>query len=157
MHRHLGLEQTPDSWEDILEIDTHEDESPMNVPVTHKSNLRYWDKFKVWALPALRHKIAILGTSNLSRIATIPDADVTVHSFPGAHIAHLESLLKNYSHDAAPEVILIAIGVNDRANHLSSSITNMRRLKEAAMKTFPNSKVYISRMIFSDSTCGSRE
>ena len=59
-------------------------------PVYHRT-----DDKSTWNLPAVEKPILIIGASNLNRI-TNNDPEVEIHSFPGAKLAHMKTIVDEY-------------------------------------------------------------
>ncbi|ESP01479.1 hypothetical protein LOTGIDRAFT_172648 [Lottia gigantea] len=60
----------------------------------------------LWKLPALKKSTLIIGSSNLNRI-TKTSSDTEIHSYPGAQIHHIQSILESYDHDPKPTTIIL--------------------------------------------------
>ncbi|ESO90772.1 hypothetical protein LOTGIDRAFT_163654 [Lottia gigantea] len=84
------------------------------VPITPSTTIisatkPYYHQTKdksLWKLPALKKSTLIIGTSNLNRI-TKTSSDTEIHSYPGAQIHQIQSILESYDHDPKPTTIIL--------------------------------------------------
>ncbi|ESP04105.1 hypothetical protein LOTGIDRAFT_171076 [Lottia gigantea] len=84
------------------------------VPITPSTTIisatkPYYHQTKdksLWKLPALKKSTLIIGSSNLNRI-TKTSSDTEIHSYPGAQIHHIQSILESYDHDPKPTTIIL--------------------------------------------------
>ncbi|ESO93167.1 hypothetical protein LOTGIDRAFT_175602 [Lottia gigantea] len=96
------------------------------VPITPSTTIisatkPYYHQTKdksLWKLPALQKSTLISGSSNLNRI-TKTSSDTEIHSYPGAQIHHIQSILESYDHDPKPTTITLHV-----ANLIFISIFN---------------------------------
>ncbi|ESO91904.1 hypothetical protein LOTGIDRAFT_163264 [Lottia gigantea] len=72
----------------------------------------------LWKLPALKKSTLIIGSSNLNRI-TKTSSDTEIHSYPGAQIHHIQSILESYDHDPKPTTIILHIRIRTEENPIS--------------------------------------
>lgn len=106
-----------------------------------------------WCFPEIREKILILGTSNLSSITESPLPNIQIESYPGARVLHFSTLLdkaeKNRKFE--PEHVIISVGMNDKNNNPNTTtIPNLGKLLAKAKSVFPNSKIYMPQVTYSD-------
>ena len=93
-----------------------------------------------WKLPSLQKSTLIIGSSNLNRI-TKATSDTEIHSYPGAQIHHIQSILESYDQDPKPTTVILHVGLNNRDQPAKTSFDQAQKLIAAANKTFPNSKI----------------
>uniref|UniRef100_A0A1X7SHU7 SGNH hydrolase-type esterase domain-containing protein n=1 Tax=Amphimedon queenslandica TaxID=400682 RepID=A0A1X7SHU7_AMPQE len=118
------------------------------VPITPSTTIisatkPYYHQTKdksLWKLPALKKSTLIIGSSNLNRI-TKTSSDTEIHSYPGAQIHHIQSILESYDHDPKPTTIILHVGLNNRDQIPKTSFNQAQKLIATANKTFPNSKI----------------
>ena len=110
------------------------------------------DKNK-WAAPQFQSKVAILGDSNLSRISETPQEveSIQIDSFPGAKLLHLTHIINTQTtNKQAPDTLILNIGINNRDNKPQTHRFNLRNLAKSASHRFPNTKIYIPQVNYSD-------
>ncbi|ESO92689.1 hypothetical protein LOTGIDRAFT_175670 [Lottia gigantea] len=96
------------------------------VPITPSTTIisatkPYYHQTKdksLWKLPALMKSTIIIGSSNLNRI-TKTSSDTEIHSYPGAQIHHIQSILESYDHDPKPTTIILHIRIRTEENPIS--------------------------------------
>ena len=103
-----------------------------------------------WELPPLTKPVVLLGASNLSRITHSPLRNIQVHSYPGAKFSHLTKMFTKYNRPAQPKSIFISVGLNNRSNQpTGTSVPQLRQMVNACSKTFPQSKIFLSKINYS--------
>lgn len=120
------------------------------VPSIHRSTKC---KKSSWKLPIITKRVVILGDSNVSRITESKERDIQVDSYPGAKIRNLEQMMMHPAETDGthPEIVILSVGINDRANKPSvTTIPNLRRMAARAGKCFPHSIIAIPEINFSD-------
>lgn len=92
-----------------------------------------------------------MGTSNLSNISETPTKDIQIESFPGAQIRHMDHLIKNFQFKSKPKTLILDIGINDRRNSFDgTTLANLRRMTKTISNSFPETKIYIPIVQFSE-------
>ncbi|ESO92317.1 hypothetical protein LOTGIDRAFT_162620 [Lottia gigantea] len=96
------------------------------VPITPSTTIisatkPYYHQTKdksLWKLPALKKSTLIIGSSNLNRI-TKTSSDTEIHSYPGAQIHHIQSILESYDHNPKPTTIILHVRIRTKENPIS--------------------------------------
>ncbi|ESO91802.1 hypothetical protein LOTGIDRAFT_163162 [Lottia gigantea] len=99
------------------------------VPITPSTTIisatkPYYHQTKdksLWKLPALKKSTSIIGSSNLNR-NTKTSSDTEIHSYPGAQIHHIQSILESYDHDPKPTTIILHIRIRTEENPISTPL-----------------------------------
>ena len=120
------------------------------IPNRHQNTIR---KNQEWCFPEIREKILIMGTSNLASITESPLPNVQIESYPGAKIIHLLAILDkaDKKRKLEPEHVILSVGMNDRSNSPhATTIPNFNKLLAKAKLVFPNSKIHVPQITFSD-------
>ena len=111
------------------------------------------NKNKVWCLPEIREKILVLGDSNLARITESPLPNIQIESYPGAKFHNILSVLgraKNQTSLKIPEHVILSVGINNRTQNIfNTTIPNLKSLLAKAHRVFPNSKIHIAQVNYS--------
>lgn len=102
-----------------------------------------------WKLQPNRPKL-IIGDSNMGRFPMPPQEGIQIVCYPGARWTHMYSLFR-YNTPTSPEVevVIIAVGINDRKANPSLVCPAISRSYKAARTTFPNALVYVPQISFS--------
>ena len=171
-HDHFGIlltklrSKVTDSWSKVMAPHTPvRNPNPVSLSFSPATTVTYKIKpnvhkktsykFKDWSLPEIRKKILIIGDSNLGRISHIPVTPnlVQIESYPGAKFQHISAILDKGSKNSktTPEIVILSIGINSRNQSAkSTSIPNVLTLLAKAQRAFPNSKIYISQINYSN-------
>ena len=96
--------------------------------------------------------ILVLGTSNLATIRESPLPNIQIESYPGPRVLHMLSLLdKPEKKQKKVKHGIISVGMNYKHNKPhSTTIPNLGKLLAKAKLFFPNSKIYMSQITYSD-------
>jgi ribA/ribD-fused uncharacterized protein len=130
--------------------------TPLHLMLGPQSNSHKGDKTK-WAAPKFTKQLAIIGDSNTSRISHTPEEieSIQIDSFHGAKLLHITSIL--HSHKAkhpAPDTLILSVGINNKDNKTQTHRVNIRNLLKTAQHKFPESKIYIPLLNFSNDLPG---
>lgn len=109
------------------------------------------DKIKNWTLTPER-QIMIIGDSNMRRLPEILDDRVQVDCYPGANISHATHLFK-YKTPTTETVsmVILSFGINNRRKGNPSLLKNeLRSMLNAAADTFPQAKILVPVINFSE-------
>lgn len=93
-----------------------------------------------WKLPPVQKSTLIIGSSNLNRI-TKATPDTEIHSYPGAQIHHIQSIIESYDHDPKPATVMLHVGLNNRDQSPETTFDQAQKLLTTTKKSFPNSKI----------------
>ena len=73
--------------------------------------------------------MVILGDSNVSKITESRERDIHVESYPGAKIRNLEQMTDAETDGTHPKIVILSVGINDRANKPGvTTIPNLRSM-----------------------------
>lgn len=120
--------------------------SPLCRPQRHINTLR---KLKDWSLHIKKRNV-ILGDSNLSKFPAFRDQHLQVDSYPGANFRHAAAILQRASTSVEPEVIILAFGINHRAQ--KAKVTAFKQLQTAvrtARQRFPKTHIVVPLINYS--------
>lgn len=93
----------------------------------------------------------IVGDSNMGRLPLIHHSEVQVDAYPGAKFHHITHLFKQKT-PASPgvKVLILSVGVNNREQNNQQRIDQgIRDLMEAADDTFPNARIWLASLNWS--------
>lgn len=113
---------------------------PARRPTRH---INTYNKLRDWRF-TVRHKFIILGASNVSRFPPFQNQDLQVECFPGATFRHAEAILLKLRPVETVEVLILAFGINNRAqNAEATSIRQMQGMMRAAKLKFPRARILV--------------
>ena len=128
-------------------------DTPVTFKIKPNRHQNTNNKNSDWCFPEIREKILVLGTSNLATITESPLPNIQIESYPGARVLHMLSLLDKAEKNrkTEPEHVIISVGMNDKHNKPhSTTIPNLGKLLAKAKLVFPNSKIYMPQITYSD-------
>lgn len=117
-------------------------------PSRHMTSAR---KIKDWHLNMYR-KWVIMGDSNVHRLPPHTITDLQIDSFPGANFRNAEGILDNTTESIPVEVIIMSFGICNREQKAKeTSIKQLQSMLRVAKQYFPQAKVLIPQINFSNS------
>lgn len=122
-------------------------ESPWTFgPTRHRIIQR---KMLDWSLN-VRKKWCVVGDSNLSAIPAYYNRDLQIDSYPGATFRHAEAFISRANVWTTVEVIVLAFGINHRAQkRKETGVKELQRALKATKEKFPRASIWIPLINYS--------
>lgn len=108
------------------------------------------EKTRDWGLTVTENTI-LMGDSNLRKIGNHVIPGLQIDSFPGAGFQHAEDILSKIAVQSDVEEVILSFGINNRSlRWKDATSTHIRGTLEKAKLKFPNARVFIPLLNFSN-------
>lgn len=108
-------------------------------------------KLTEWELE-VNHKWVLLGDSNVGGLPDHSCEDLQIESYPGGHFRHAQNVMEKavVRTDVVVEKIILAFGINSRANKSKeTTVKNLQAAVRAAKTAFPYAEIWIPLINYS--------
>lgn len=117
-------------------------------PRTHRSEAG--KKIQTWNIHSHKN-VHILGDSNVGRIPPYANSNIQIDSYPGATYYYFSKILEKTPVQPGVEWVVLSVGLNNKdLEPYKTSIKQMQQMHKHSLRVFPNAKVYIPIIQFSD-------